>query len=196
MHARKTHGLRYPLKWYQTCPSTKSKTCLGMIQVSRKKMLCAKRQRVRFCRGFFLRHETKWKNTALHPWSNKHHKHPPSFSLPSSWHRIAKNYIRRSIWAFCEDERPCDQGEGENLKLLRLQNSFHYRSASKIFQTCSVDFGSNITLIALIAILDKVWGLEDLLSMAAWFSRHTLKIPHIWWLFFFGLLPASWNTQQ
>jgi hypothetical protein len=55
-----------------------------------------------------------------------------------------------------EDERPCDQGEGENLKLLRLQNSFHYRSVSKIFQTCSVDFGSNIIMIALIAILDKV----------------------------------------
>ena len=100
MHARKTHGLRYPLKWYQKCPSTKSKTCLGMIQVSRKKMLCAKRQRVGFCRGFFWRHEKKWKNTALHPWSNKHHKHPPSCSLPSSWHRIAKNYIRRSIWGW------------------------------------------------------------------------------------------------
>jgi hypothetical protein len=42
-------------------------------------------------------------------------------------------------------------------------------------------------MIALIAILDKVWGLEDLLSMAAWFSRHTLEIPHIWWHFFLAV---------
>ena len=117
----------------------------------------------------------------IHEATNTINTPPPSHCL-----RPGTGSQKTTFEGASEDERPCDQGEGENLKLLRLQNSFHYRSVSKIFQTCSIDFGSNIILIALIAILDKVWGLEDLLSMAAWFSRHTLEIPHIWWHFFFG----------
>jgi hypothetical protein len=123
-----------------------------MIQVSRKKMLCAKRQRVGFCRGFFWRHEKSEKTLHfIHEATNTINTPPPAHCL-----RPGTGSQKTTFEGASEDERPCDQGEGENLKLLRLQNSFHYRSVSKIFQTCSVDFGSNIILIALIAILDKV----------------------------------------
>lgn len=69
----------------------------------------------------------------------------------------------------------------------QVAEAAEFLSLSLSFQNLPNLFGSYITLIALIAILDKVWGLEDPLSMAAWFSRHTLEIPHIWWPFFLAV---------
>ena len=54
-------GLRCPLRWSQKCLSTRNHKRVNgddsrYPAISHKKMLCAKRQRVRFCRGKFRRY--------------------------------------------------------------------------------------------------------------------------------------------